>query len=136
VTARHGAERISEGLPVAAGGLLLDASTAGKKNHDLFLVGYGVAAGGGMLAFSRKHESEADYIGIRYAAKAGYDPRAAISFWKKMIAENDKPKGRLSSFFLGLLSTHPLTTNRLVDLQQWMPETLPLYEAAKRKYQN
>jgi predicted Zn-dependent protease len=136
VTARHGAERISDGIWVAAGGLVLDASTSGKKNHDLFLVGYGVTAGGGMLAFSRKHESEADYIGIRYAAKAGYDPRAAITFWKKMIAENDKPKGRLGALFLSLVSTHPLTTNRITDLQQWMPETLPLYEAARQKYRN
>jgi predicted Zn-dependent protease len=136
VTARHGAERMSQGVLAAAGGLALEAATSGKKNHDLMLLGYGLGATGGMLAFSRKHESEADYIGIRYAAKAGYDPRAAISFWKKMIAENDKPKGRLSSLFLGLLSTHPLTTNRITDLQQWMPETLPLYEAAKQKYQN
>ena len=78
VTARHGAERISQGMIAAAGGLVLDSATKDKKNHDLMLAGYGLLSSGGMLAFSRSHESEADYIGIRYAAKAGYDPRAAV----------------------------------------------------------
>lgn len=130
VTARHGAERISQGLIAVVGGLVLDASMQGKKNHDVFLAGYGLVAGGAVLKFSRNHESESDYIGIRYAAKAGYDPRAAISFWRKM-AQAGSP-GRLPAF----LATHPTHERRIADLQQWMPETLPLYEAAKRKYQN
>lgn len=128
VTARHGAERVSQGLLAAVGGLVLDASTQGKKNHDLLLVGYGLTAAGGMLAFSRSHESEADYIGIRYAAKAGYDPRAAISFWRKM-ARASSP-GKMPVF----LSTHPSHERRIADLQQWVPETLPLYEAARLRY--
>lgn len=130
VTARHGAERVSQGLLAAVGGLVLDASMKGKKNHDLLLVGYGLASAGGMLAFSRSHESEADYIGIRYAAKAGYDPRAAVSFWKKM-AQAASP-GKMPVF----LSTHPSHERRITDLQRWVPETLPLYEAAKQKYRN
>ncbi len=125
VTARHGAERISQGVLLAAGGLILDASTQGKKNHDLMLAGYGLAAGGGTLAFSRSHETEADYIGIRYAAKAGYDPRAAVTFWQKM-AKASGP-GKVPVF----LSTHPSQDRRIAELKNWMAEVLPLYEARK-----
>lgn len=127
VTARHGAERMSQGLLAAGLGVALEMSTQGKRNHDLLLAGYGVAAGGGMLAFSRSHESEADYIGIRYAAKAGYDPRAAVSFWLKMAQQSGG--SRLPAF----LSTHPSSDRRIADLQQWIPETLPLYEAARAR---
>jgi len=128
VTARHGAERMSQGVLVAVGGLVLDASTKNRKNHDLLLAGYGLASAGGVLAFSRSHESEADFIGIRYAAKAGYDPRAAVSFWQKM-ARAGSP-GKLPA----LLSTHPSHDRRIADLLGWMPQTLPLYEAAKLRY--
>jgi predicted Zn-dependent protease len=127
VTARHGAERISQGVLVAVGGLVLDASTQGNKNHDLLLAGYGLASAGGVLAFSRSHESEADYIGIRYAAKAGYDPRAAVTFWQKMAKAS--PGGKMPVF----LSTHPSHERRISDLQGWMPQVLPLYEAARAR---
>ncbi|MBP9914054.1 MAG: M48 family metalloprotease, partial [Opitutaceae bacterium] len=80
----------------------------------------------GMLAFSRSHESEADYIGIRYAAKAGYDPRAAVIFWQKMAKQS---QGSNVPVFL---STHPTNERRIADLQKWMPEVLPLYNAARR----
>jgi len=127
VTARHGAERMSQGILVAAGGLVLDHQTQGRRNHDLLLAGYGLLSTGGMLAFSRSHESEADYIGIRYAARAGFDPRAAVTFWQKM--EKQSKGGRLPVF----LSTHPSHDRRIGDLQRWMPEVLPIYEAAKRR---
>jgi len=128
VTARHGAQRMTEGALAALGGVVLDASTRNKSNHDMLLVGYGLVAGGSVLAFSRAHEREADYIGIRYAAKAGYDPRAAVVFWQK--AADPKEGSGLAI----LLRTHPLTATRIADLQKWMPETLPLYEAAKQRY--
>lgn len=128
VTARHGAERITQGILVTGAGAVLDASTKDKKSHDVLLAGYGLFSTGGMLAFSRKHESEADYIGIRYAAKAGYDPRAAITFWQKMEKES---KGSHVPVFL---STHPSHTQRVADLQGWMPEVLPLYETVKIRY--
>lgn len=128
VTARHGAERISQGMIIAGAGVLLDATTRNNSNHDLILAGYGAATGGGMLMFSRSHESEADYIGIRYAAKGGYDPRAAITFWQKMEKES---KGTKMPTFL---STHPSHERRIADLQGWMPAVLPLYEDAKARY--
>jgi len=129
VTARHGAERMSQGMLVALGGLVLDSATSGKSNHDLLLTGYGLASVGGILAFSRSHESEADFIGIRYAAKAGYDPRAAISFWQNM-AKRSSPQS-VPAF----LSTHPSYGRRIADLKGWMPQTLPLFESAKLRYQ-
>lgn len=129
VTARHGAERMTEGVLVAAGGVMLDKATSGEKNHDLLLTVYGVAATGSILAFSRKHESEADFIGIRYAARAGYDPRAALTFWQKMAKDASGPK--VPAF----LSTHPSHDRRIADLQGWIEQALPLYEAAKLRYQ-
>lgn len=128
VTARHGAERMSQGVLVALGGVVLDSATEGEKEHDMLLAGYGLASTGGILAFSRKHESEADFIGIRYAAKAGYNPMAAITFWRKMAKEGSGPK--MPAF----LSTHPAHDRRIADLQGWMPEVLPFYEKAKARY--
>jgi predicted Zn-dependent protease len=130
VTARHGAERVSQGMMVAVGGLVLDASTKEKKNHDLLLAGYGLAATGGILAFSRAHESEADFIGLRYAARAGYDPRAAITFWRKMAQAGSPSKVPV------FLSTHPSHDRRIADLRNWVPQVLPLYESAKLRYGN
>lgn len=127
VTARHGAERMTQSAAVAVGGAILDASTKNSKNHDLLMAGYGLTSTGGILAFSRSHESEADYIGIRYAAKAGYDPRAAVTFWQKMA----KASGGASVPVI--LSTHPTNERRIADLQKWMPDVLPIYEATRRQ---
>jgi predicted Zn-dependent protease len=128
VTARHGAERMSKGAVAALVGVALDATTQESRNHGLILAAYGLGAGGAMLKFSRDNESEADLIGIRYAAKAGYDPRAAITFWRKM--EKEKTGGRPPVF----LSTHPSDERRIADLERKMPETLPLYEAAQQRF--
>lgn len=128
VTARHGAQRVSEGLVAAGVGLVLDAATQGSSKRDSWLIGYGLVAGGATLAFSRSHESEADYIGLRYAARAGYDPHAAITFWQKMARQE---KGLKVPVFL---STHPTNERRIAEIQQWLPATMPLYEAARQRY--
>lgn len=128
VTARHGAERMSKGVAAALLGVALDVGLKDSRNRDLLLVAYGVGAGGAMLKFSRDNESEADFIGIRYAAKAGYDPRAAVNFWQKMERQGS------ASSVPAFLSTHPTHERRVADLQDWMPQVLPLYEAAKRRY--
>jgi predicted Zn-dependent protease len=128
VTARHGSERMSKGLAAAVLGAALEVATEESRNRDLILTAYGIGAGGTMLKFSRDNESEADFIGIRYAAKAGYDPHAAIDFWRKMAREE---KGaRLPAF----LSTHPTDTKRIADLEKAIPGAQPLYEAAKSRY--
>jgi predicted Zn-dependent protease len=77
------------------------------------------------LPRSRVQESEADEIGLELMARAGYDPRAALSLWQKMAKAG---QGGTSSFF----STHPSGTTRSADIQALLPRVLPLYEAAKK----
>ena len=128
VTARHGAERMSQGLVAGLVGAGVELGTAETKYADLARVLYGATATGATLAFSRGNESEADYIGLRYAAKAGYNPMAAITFWRKMAAAKDGQQ------HWKWLSTHPPHTERIADLQKSMPEVLPIYEKAKARY--
>ena len=74
---------------------------------------------------SRTHETESDRIGVELAARAGYDPRAAISLWEKM----QKASGGQPPQFL---STHPSHENRIADLRQYAQRVMPLYQAANR----
>ena len=129
VTARHGAERTSANVGIAAVGLLGGIALNDSKYQEAILLSYGAVAGVGVLAFSRKHESEADYIGLRYAAKAGYDPHASVTFWQKMAKANE------GSNVPVFLRTHPSDERRIADLERWIPEAIPLYEAARQKNQ-
>ncbi|MEZ4750851.1 MAG: M48 family metalloprotease [Bdellovibrionota bacterium] len=72
-----------------------------------------------MLPFSREHESEADEIGLRYMAEAGYDPREAPRFWGRFASEGAPPE---------FLSTHPNSSRRQRDLERDLPKVMPLYE--------
>jgi predicted Zn-dependent protease len=74
------------------------------------------------LPHSREQESEADEIGLELMARAGYDPHAAVSVWKKMLA---KETSRPPEF----LSTHPSSESRVADLQALLPKVMPLYRA-------
>jgi predicted Zn-dependent protease len=76
----------------------------------------------GLLKFSRKHESEADYMGLVFMAMAGYDPRQAPEFWKRMTALKG---GEAPPEFL---STHPSDERRIADLNKKMPEALKYFE--------
>ncbi|HRL21685.1 MAG TPA: M48 family metallopeptidase, partial [Alcaligenes sp.] len=78
------------------------------------------------LPNSRTHESEADLIGVELAARAGYDPRAAITLWQKMAALE---QGSAQPEFL---STHPSSSTRIADLQAISQRVMPLYEQARR----
>lgn len=77
---------------------------------------------GVLLPFSRKHESEADYIGILLAADAGYDPRESVHLWERM--EQLSSGGGPSEF----LSTHPGHDTRIEQLKKWMPEAMAIYQ--------
>jgi len=120
----HARERASEqmGAQVLIGGasILLGAGQAGA---DLGGVFYKAFFG---LPNSRLHETEADRIGVEIAARAGYDPRAAITLWQKMAAADG---GRGPEF----LSTHPSAETRLKDLEVYSARVLPLYEQARRR---
>jgi metalloendopeptidase OMA1, mitochondrial len=82
---------------------------------------------GALLPFSRKHESEADRIGILLMAAAGYDPHEAVELWKRMAkaSEGNQPPE--------FASTHPNTGRRIQDIEGWIPEAMPLFEAKDSK---
>ncbi|MFN7570144.1 MAG: M48 family metallopeptidase [Betaproteobacteria bacterium] len=119
----HGRARMSEalvknvGISVAAAYLGLgDLGTAAlAQAADLAIT----------LPYSRSHETDADLVGIELAARAGYDPRAAISVWEKMARGGGAQPPEL-------LSTHPANASRIRELEEAMPRVLPLYQAARR----
>jgi predicted Zn-dependent protease len=107
--------------------MALEAKGVAPTTQNLFLGGVGLGAQVGvLLPFSRKHESEADYLGLIYMAKAGYDPREAVSFWERFAALDS---GGQPSF----MRTHPLSSERAADLQSHMGQALAHYEVAKEK---
>ncbi len=73
------------------------------------------------LSYSRSHESEADHMGLIFAAMAGYDPQVAVSFWQRMAAASNNQR---SEFF----SDHPSDATRIKQIQGWMPEALKYYK--------
>lgn len=121
--ARHGNERMSQGLAVQGAGMTLEVLNAQKPTlaGDLFLQSYGIGSQLGMLAYSRKHESEADKMGLVFMAMAGYDPREAPKFWERMSAGGGEAPPEL-------LSTHPSDATRMQDLEAYMPEALKYYK--------
>ncbi|MDY7032651.1 MAG: M48 family metallopeptidase [Thermodesulfobacteriota bacterium] len=123
--ANHGKERMSQGLIVQMGGAALSQALSEKpeETHNLFLTAYGVGTQVGlMLPYSRLHESEADRLGLIFMAMAGYDPHAAVDFWRRMSGS----KGGSSS--LEFLSTHPSDKTRIKNLKQLLPEALGYYK--------
>jgi predicted Zn-dependent protease len=77
--------------------------------------------------FSRTHEAEADRIGLELTARAGYDPRAGVALWQKMIRANSG--ARAPKF----LSTHPAEEDRIAQIQSLLPTVVPLYDAARKR---
>ncbi len=120
----HARERASE--QVGAQVLITGAAVllgAGEAGTDLGNVFYKTFFG---LPNSRLHETEADRIGVEIAARAGYDPRAAVALWQKMAKQSGGGGGP------EFLSTHPSAENRIRDLQVYAERVMPLYQQASR----
>lgn len=111
--ARHGAERMSEGMLIQLGGQLLEQATLGRSDASrvLWQQAYGIGTAVGVaLPHSRAHELEADRLGLLYMARAGYQPREALAFWQRFAEfKNKKGGGKQVEF----LSTHPLDEQRI-----------------------
>ncbi|MEO8118722.1 MAG: M48 family metallopeptidase, partial [Rhodoferax sp.] len=115
----HARERASEQAVAGLGISILSAVTgAGDLGQQSMEYAYMGLLG---LPNSRSHETEADRIGVELAARAGYDPRAAITLWEKMgkVGGSEPPK---------FLSTHPSREDRLNDLANYSQRVMPLYE--------
>jgi Putative Zn-dependent protease, contains TPR repeats len=119
----HSREQISQQMATQAGLSVLSAVTGVSAAGDL-----GAALTNVMFTLpnSRTHESEADLIGVELAARAGYDPRAAVTLWQKMGALSG---GNAPPEFL---STHPSASTRTAELQRNAEKVMPLYESARR----
>lgn len=116
--ARHGNERMSQGLITQLGGMAIDVATQEKpeQTRSIFMTAYGITTQVGvMLPYSRKHEYEADKLGLIFLTMAGYNPEEAISFWQRM----SKLGGAGVPEFL---STHPMSENRVAALKEALPE--------------
>ncbi|MEO5958923.1 MAG: M48 family metallopeptidase [Opitutaceae bacterium] len=144
VIARHGAERMSEAMVISGVGALgtaaLETKTSDPKTKQMFELAYGgLTTVGRVLPHSRGNESEADRMGAIYAARAGYDPRASISFWQKMMAQKNAAAkagaGGMGDKVGALLSTHPADEKRIADLKALMPQVVPVYEKNRGKFQ-
>ena len=127
---RHGAERMSQeslsSLLQSVGSLAVGVATQSSGAADLFSSAYGTGMQYGvLLPYSRTHESEADYIGLILAAKAGYDPKAAITFWQRMAAMNKNSK------VAEWQSTHPSDETRIAELKKILPE-MERYRTGKK----
>ena len=126
--ARHGGERMSQNTlaqtTLQAIGIALGVSGANPVLSQAGMAALGVGAQVGvLLPFSRKHESEADYVGVLLAADAGYDPREAIQLWQRM---GELSGGKAPSEFM---STHPSHETRIQQLEEWMAEAMPIYQS-------
>jgi metalloendopeptidase OMA1, mitochondrial len=132
-TCRHGAERMSEAMGMDLLGQFLNSSLSSQnpKVQEGAMVAFGLGTQvGRTLPHSRGVESEADRVGLRYMARAGYDPEEAVKFWQR-FSDYNKQAGGSSSPLLGFLRTHPLDETRIKQLQDWMPEAKAQYRPAK-----
>ena len=125
--ARHGAERMSQGQATNIGLKVIGAAIGISGGNPMLGQATMAALGAGaqvgvLLPFSRKHESEADYVGILLAADAGYDPRESVALWERMGQASGG--GGQSEF----LSTHPSHDTRIEQLKEWMPEAMAIYQ--------
>jgi predicted Zn-dependent protease len=120
----HSREQVSQAI-AAQTALGLGSAVFGLSQAATNLAGVGYQT---FIAthFSRSDEAEADRIGLELTARAGYNPRAGVTLWQKMM--NAKSGGQLPEF----LSTHPADSTRVQQIESLLPTVMPLYEAARR----
>ncbi|HET7269209.1 MAG TPA: M48 family metallopeptidase [Oleiagrimonas sp.] len=126
VVAHHGAERVSDHMAAKLGVALASAYGASQgvdPGMTQALLGMGTQVGI-LLPFSRTQEAEADTLGQRYMARAGFDPRAAVKLWKKMDAQ---PGNAPPPF----LSTHPSPGSRIAAMKRGAQRLMPVYHKAR-----
>ncbi len=127
--ARHGNERMSQqvaaqGLSMA-GNIALASSPQYGQYANIFNQAIGIGSQMGILAYSRKHESEADNMGLKFMAMAGYNPTEAVAFWTRMKnLGGQKPPA--------FLSTHPDDDKRIADIKSLLPEAMKYYRPRNR----
>ena len=123
--AKHSAEQMSTAIKQQYGAqalsMVLQGAGASTNLTNIAGTVFGLGAKGASAKYSRNHESEADHLGIIFAAMAGYDPQAAVAFWQRMSASTG---GGSTSW----LSTHPSDATRIKQIQGWMPEALKYYK--------
>jgi len=131
VTSRHVTERMSALIPIAVlteiGAIILDANNEDGW-ADFLRIGVGAGALIYIPSYTRKNEYEADRVGMRYMAKAGYDPRAAPRIWKRVTEKTGK-KGKASIF-----ATHPSNWDRYNELEKRLPAAMEDYKKATGRY--
>ncbi|WP_162127557.1 M48 family metallopeptidase [Flavobacterium phycosphaerae] len=124
--ANHGQQRMSAGMLQQAGaaGVALATGSKSAETQQMAMLAYsGVSQYGGMLPFSRSHESEADMIGLKLMAIAGYNPEKAVAFWERMSKASGGSKPA------EFMSTHPSDETRIANIRRQIPEAKA--EAAK-----
>lgn len=126
--ARHGNERMSLGLIQQLGGMSLALALRNKpaQTQGMFNQAYALGSQlGGMLPFSRKHETEADELGLIFMAMAGYDPKEAPKFWQRM----SQGAGQAPPEFM---STHPSSTTRSSNLAKFIPKAMRYFKPSNQ----
>lgn len=122
--AKHSNERMSHQMIAQYGSSITDVLTSNKSATTRAVIGtvYGVGTQYGvMLPYSRKHELEADRLGLIFLAMAGYDPTQAIAFWERMAANS---KGAP----MEIMSTHPSDATRIAQMKACLPEAMKYYK--------
>jgi predicted Zn-dependent protease len=124
--AGHANERMSQEILFELGVTAFDLAIGQNPTliQEILLQAVGIASDLKILKFSRKHELEADRMGLIFMAMAGYDPRDAPLFWGRM-SEDSEDDG------LTFLSTHPGHTKRMERLNSLLPEAIAIYEQGK-----
>jgi len=121
--AKHSSEQMSQQYALQLGGSVLGGLIGGTSQtfQNVINTAYGLGGQLGTLNYSRKMESEADYMGLDFMAMAGYDPNYAVTFWTRMAQQG-------SGNTIELLSTHPSDATRIADIKKALPEALKYYK--------